>query len=858
MTRSLAGTLSLTLLSVTTASTVHAQAAGPTAAAYLTFDEGAGTAAGDATGNGHAATLFGAAGWTAGLVGPTALALPGTAGSYAEIPTAVVDTTRSFTVAAWVKVNRLGGYQTFVSEDGDVQSSFFLQLRGDSGHFSFTVPYDFFVLPQSGFTPVVGRWYHLAGVYDAAAQSATLYVDGVFADVVYKVVAGPATGMTAIGRGKFAGNRVDFVNGAVDDVRLYQAALAAPEVLAVAQVGNPALSGPPAVQPAALDVDAGHPGHAVSPMLNGLMIEEINHSLDGGLYGELIQNRVFQDSATTPVHWAVVQDSAATGAIALDTTQPVPGTALTTSLRVTASSARSRVGVANDGFFGIPVKPHATYHASFYAKADAGFAGRLTVSIESPDGKAVYARAQATRLTGQWARYSVVLRTDDARPTANARFVIATRDPGTFWLDQVSLFPATFHDRKNGNRVDLMQMLAGLSPTFLRLPGGNFLEGNTIADRFQWKSTIGPLAARPGHQGTWGYRSSDGLGLLEYLEWCEDLGMEPVLGVYAGYSLNGSFVAGGPALAPYVQDALDEIEYVTGGPDTVWGARRAADGHPEPFPLTYVEVGNEDFFDGSGSYDGRFTQFFDAIKAAHPGLQVIATTGVTSRRPDVLDEHFYATPRSFQSMASRYDSFDRSGPKIFVGEYASIEGRPTPDLGAALGDAAWLTGLERNSDIVVMAAYAPLLVNVNPGASQWPNNLIGYDALHSFGSPSYHLQAMFARHAGDLVLPATLTTAGGSQVFQSVTQDSLTGTIFVKIVNCAGSPQPLHLSLRGQRRLSPRAKVVTLASASPQDTNTLADPDRVVPRTRIVAGIRPTFDYTLAPYSITVLELEAR
>jgi alpha-N-arabinofuranosidase len=297
---------------------------------------------------------------------------------------------------------------------------------------------------------------------------------------------------------------------------------------------------------------------------------------------------------------------------------------------------------------------------------------------------------------------------------------------------------------------------------------------------------------------------------------------------------------------------------VTGGPDTVWGARRIADGHREPFPLTYVEVGNEDFFDGSGSYDGRFTQFFDAIKAAHPALQLIATTAVTTRRPDVLDEHFYATPRAFQHMANRYDSFDRSGPKIFVGEYASIEGRPTPDLNAALGDAAWLTGLERNSDVVIMAAYAPMLVNIGPGASQWPNNLIGYDALHSFGSPSYYLQSMFAQHAGDVVLPATLTATGGSQVFHSVTQDSVTGTIFLKLVNAAGARQPVHINLTGVRDVFPLAKAVVLSSASPQDTNTLADPTHIVPRTQLVTGVRRSFDYALPAYSITVLELRAR
>jgi alpha-L-arabinofuranosidase len=857
MTRLLATTLSLALFSIPASALAQSSgpAAGPSAAAYLTFDEGTGTTAADTSGNQHAATLVGATGWTAGLVGSSALAVPGTGGSYAEVPTAIVDTTHSFSVAAWVKINQLGGYQTFVSQDGDVLSSFFLQLRGDTNQFSFTVPYDFFVLPQSGFIPEVGRWYHLAGVYDAAAQSASLYVDGVLADTVYKVVAGPSTGRTAIGRGKFAGNPVDFANAAIDDVRFYGIVLAASDVLRVAQVGNPALHGPLPVAPASLQIDAGHPGHAVSPILNGLMIEEINHSLDGGLYGELIQNRVFKDDPATPVHWSVVQDAGATGAIALDTAQPIAGTALTTSLRVTVGASKHRAGVANDGYFGFPVKPFSSYRASFFAKAGAGFAGRLTVGLESGDGKKLYAEARAGALTGAWKQYSVVLKTGAVLPTTDARFVISTTDAGTFWLDQVSLFPATFRNRPNGNRIDLMQLMAGLSPTFLRLPGGNFLEGNTIAERFQWKSTLGALASRPGHQAPWNYRSSDGLGLLEYLEWCEDLGMQPVLGVYAGYSLNGSFVRPGPDLVPYVQDALDEIEYVIGGKDTVWGARRAADGHPEPFPLEFVEIGNEDFFDGSGSYDGRFAQFFDAIKAAYPKLQLIATTAVASRTPDVLDEHFYATPRAFQHMASRYDSFDRKGPKIFIGEYASIEGRPTPNLNAALGDAAWLTGLERNSDVVIMAAYAPMFVNVNPGMSQWPNNLIGYDALHSFGSPSYYLQAMFAQHAGDVVLPATLTSTGGSQVFQSVTQDSLTGTIFVKLVNAAGSKQPVQIKLQGVRGVFPLAKAVTLSSSSPQDTNTLTDPSHVVPKTKLVAGIRHNFDYSLAPYSITVLEI---
>jgi alpha-L-arabinofuranosidase len=408
------------------------------------------------------------------------------------------------------------------------------------------------------------------------------------------------------------------------------------------------------VQPATLHIDAAHPGAKINPLFHGLMIEEINHALDGGLYGELIQNRVFQNDPNQPIDWSVVQDKGGVGSIALDQTQPVAGIVLTTSLRIDITQG-PRVGAANDGYWGIPVRPNTTYNASFYAKGS-GVSGPLSVSIESVDGSVVYTQTQVSAITADWAQYSVTLTTGSVAATEDARFVITAGSPGTLWLNQVSLFMPTYHNRPNGNRVDLMQKMADLKPGFLRLPGGNYLEGNTIDQRFEWKNTIGPIQQRPGHESPWGYRSDDGLGLLEYLEWCEDLNMQPLLAVYAGYSLNGMHVNPGPDLQPYVQDALDEIQYLIGSASTNWGARRAADGHPAPFPLTYVEIGNEDFFDRSGSYDGRFAQFYDAIKAAYPDLQVVATAAIQSRRPDILDEHFYETPRPFEKDVHHYDS----------------------------------------------------------------------------------------------------------------------------------------------------------------------------------------------------------
>src|SRR5215831_17747565 len=430
-------------------------------------------------------------------------------------------------------------------------------------------------------------------------------------------------------------------------------------------------------------IDATSPSGKVSPTLYGLMTEEINHSYDGGLYAELVRNRAFLDDKTAPAHWSIVQADGAAASMALDPAAPL-NQAIATSLRldVTQASAGHAAGVANEGYWGIPVRPNTKYRASFYAKAAAGFSGPIAVSIQSADGKTTFASGRIPSVTSAWKAYELTLQTGSAAATANARYVLTVDRPGTIWFSLVSLFPPTFRNQPNGFRPDLLQMLADMKPKFLRFPGGNYLEGDQIADRFDWKKTVGPLADRPGHRAPWTYRSSDGLGLYEFLLWCEDMNAEPVLAVYAGYSLKGARVNPGSDLEPYVQDALDEIEYVTGPATSKWGALRAKAGHPAPFTLTYVEVGNEDWFDKSGSYDQRFAQFNTAIKARHPQLKVISTVDfeqpeglrVHSVRPDVLDEHYYRTADVFLKMArGQYEKYDRRGPQIFVGEWAAYE-----------------------------------------------------------------------------------------------------------------------------------------------------------------------------------------
>jgi alpha-N-arabinofuranosidase len=634
-----------------------------------------------------------------------------------------------------------------------------------------------------------------------------------------------------------------------------------------------------------LQVKAGQVTAKVSPMLYGLMTEEINYSYEGGLYGELIRNRTFKANPDKAVYWSAIN-----GAISLDTNQPL-NAALDVSLKLDTSKASPGTpsGIANGGYWGIPVRPNTTYHVSFYAKGK-NFSGPLTVSLvhdADMNGQSVkltspVASTTLPKISGQWRKYEATLTTGDLEPSKDNQLVISTTKPGTFWhhdgtvwFQQVSLFPPTFNNRANGNRPDLMKLLAAMHPKFLRLPGGNYLEGNTIPERFEWKNTIGDISQRPGHESPWGYWSTDGFGLMEYLEWCEDLHMEPLLAVYAGYSLQHEYIKPGPDLAPFVQDALDEIEYVTGGTNTTWGAARARDGHPAPFPLHYVEVGNEDWFDRSGSYDGRFAQFYDAIKAKYPQLQVIATANVKSRVPDLIDEHYYRSQPEMEAQSHMYDTRKREGKtKVFVGEWATRVGSPTPNMAGALGDAAWMCCMERNSDLVRLESYAPLFVNVSDlhrgGSMQWSSDLIGYDALTSYGSPSYYAQVMFSTHHGDDVLATDSqniptytwqTRATARQVpalFYDATRDSANGMIYLKVVNRQSTPQPVKIEITGVASVKAEGTAIVLKAGKPDDTNSIQDPKNIVPVTEEAGGLGTDFTRTFPPYSITILELQTK
>jgi len=607
-----------------------------------------------------------------------------------------------------------------------------------------------------------------------------------------------------------------------------------------------------------LTIDTANIVSPVSPTLYGMMTEEINHAFDGGLYAELIQNRTFRGSWVGIDHWALVRRGNASAMMQPDRTSG-PSTALPYSLQLTVTDASpdNEAGVSNSGYWGIPLRPHTTYKGSFYAKVDDAAIGPVSARLIDDKTGEVLAQARISLKAGLWSRYEYTLSTGAIAASSTNHLQLTVAHAGSLWLQLVSLMPPTFHGTPNGNRPDLMEKMADLHPHFLRLPGGNYLEGDTLNDWYNWKKTIGPLVDRPGHQAPWTYYSSDGLGLLEFLEWCEDLHVEPVLAVYAGYALHGQHITPGKDLEPYVQSALDEVEYVAGDTSTKWGAERARDGHPAPFPLHYIEIGNEDWFDKSGSYDARFGQFAKALHKQYPQYKLIATAPVKEKsseeQPDVQDDHYYKPPAEMMDFVHHYDDAPRTGPKIFVGEWASMSGTPTPDFASALGDAAWMTSLERNSDLIVMAAYAPLLVNVNPGAMQWSPDLIGYDAMTSYASPSYYAQSLFAGHIGDGT-PRSSVTGAGDRFFYSATVDSHDHVLHLKLVNASSLDQPLAVKLDGSAGTHV-ALIVSLHGATYQATNTLQQPNLIVPKTtkaQIPAG---SWQHTVPALTIQVIDI---
>lgn len=631
--------------------------------------------------------------------------------------------------------------------------------------------------------------------------------------------------------------------------------------LALGTLSNPVLSSPAQTRATAaqLTIAPREIVSPVSPTLYGMMTEEINHAFEGGLYAELVQNRTFRASWEGVQHWDLMRRGDAGGSMMLDKSDG-PSKALPTSLKLTVEQASegNEAGVSNTGYWGMGLKPHTVYKGSFYAKVSDASVGPVLFRLVSDTTGHVLAEAKVPVKAGDWEQYTCSMTTGAEAGGSTNHLEVLVAHPGTISLQLVSLFPPTYDNLPNGFRPELMERMAALHPHFLRLPGGNYLEGDTLNDWFNWKETIGPLVDRPGHQAPWTYWSTDGMGLLEMLEWTEELHIEPVLAVYAGYSLRHVHVNPGSDLEPYVQAAVDEVEYVTGDASTKWGAERAKDGHPAPFPLHYIEIGNEDWFDTSGSYDARFAQIAKALRRKYGNkYQLIATTPVKETaqdaQPDVLDDHYYKPVGEMLDFTHHYDDAPRTGPRIFVGEWATLSGTPTPDFGGALADAAFMTGLERNSDLIVMASYAPLFINVNPGAGQWYTNMIGYDASKSYGSPSFYAQSLFGAHIGD-GKPKSSLTGAGSRFSYSATVGSKDHVLHLKFVNASDQAQPLTVNLEGVGA-SVSATMYSLHAATFEATNSIDQPEFIHPVTSTVKVQSRQWNHAVPPLTIQVIDV---
>ena len=503
-----------------------------------------------------------------------------------------------------------------------------------------------------------------------------------------------------------------------------------------------------AAAPAQLTVQTNQPGHAVSPTLYGIFFEEINRAGDGGLYAEMIQNRSFEDSENEPVAWTI-EKSGDGATLEVNRAHPMKdGEKFNPASLHLKLPQSGEARIINEGFKGLSVRNKSTYQFSMMLR---GGGDDMTVSLRSRDNKLI---SDSFKLDKSDAWKKLDHRFTATADDPSARLVIECKGPAELFIDMVSLFP-----RRSWNgmrlREDLAGMLDDLRPAFMRFPGGCWVEGETLATAYRWKETIGDAANRRTQYNLWKYQSSHGLGFHEYLQLAETLGAEPLFVVNCGMS-HKEF-APLEKMDAYVQDALDAIEYANGPDDSTWGAARAKNGRKQPFHLKYIEIGNEN---GGKEYDERYALIYDAIKKRYPEMHLVANLwhGKPKSRPiEILDEHYYNNPGFFIANADRYDKYDRKGEKIYVGEYAVTRDCGQGNLIAALGEAAFMTGLERNSDIVVMASYAPLFANVHYKA--WNPDLICFDASRSYGTPSYYVQQMFALNRPDVVVPVQLTSS---------------------------------------------------------------------------------------------------
>ncbi|MDI6401226.1 alpha-L-arabinofuranosidase C-terminal domain-containing protein [Balneolaceae bacterium ANBcel3] len=623
-------------------------------------------------------------------------------------------------------------------------------------------------------------------------------------------------------------------------------------------------------------------GKPISGKLFGLFFEDINYAADGGLYAEMVQNRSFEYSPTEQpgwnplAFWEYIDPGFSIGRIHVQTNEPIhPNnpTYIVLDVEVVGNypqhEGESGVGLKNHGFGGMVVREGENYHFSLFGRLLSDQPVNLRVSLEDPEGELISEESFQIH-SKDWEKYETSLTAIASHDSAYVQVLI--QSPGELALDMISLFPEnTFKNRKNGLRADLAQVLADMKPRFLRFPGGCLVHGDGLGNMYRWKNTVGPVEERKAQRNIWGYHQTGGFGFFEFIQFSEDLGAIPIPILPAAVSCQnsgGTHVIGGAGqkalclldMEEYIQDIFDLIEWANGPETSKWGAVRAQAGRSEPFGLTYIGIGNED--KKTPEFIERFTMIYNAVKEKHPEIEIIGSSGPFSEGEDfekgwelanrlglsVVDEHYYQQTDWYIANQNRYDGYDRKASSVYLGEYASWGNT----LYNAIVEAAYMTSLERNGDLVIMASYAPLLAKRD--FNQWSTNLIYFDNVNIVPTPNYYVQKMFMTNQGDYYHEGVVALASDDVlVAASVTTDGQKGDVILKLVNLHETPREMPVDLSRFSGLVDRA-VLTVLAGEPTAENTFNQPVKITP-VQSEMHINKTFTYQAPPMSLSILRI---
>jgi len=629
-----------------------------------------------------------------------------------------------------------------------------------------------------------------------------------------------------------------------------------------------------------ITVYADKPGSSIQPTMWGIFFEDINFAADGGIYAELVKNRSFEFFKPL-MGWKILKPDTTSGILIVNQSKTRPSNPR--YARVTVAPGEPSFGLSNAGFRGIGIKKGMNYTFSVLARQQEKSQLKMRIELVNSKGE-IIATANLSPESKEWKKYTVGLTA--SATDAKGRLNIWFEGNGSFDLDMISLFPYdTWKNRPGGLRADLVKLLADLKPGFLRFPGGCIVEGRDLENRYQWKNTIGNIDDRHlivnrwntefAHRQTPDYFQSYGMGFFEYFQLAEDIGAEPlpVLNCGMACQFNTAEVVPMEQLDPYIQDALDLIEFANGPADSNWGKIRTQMGHPAPFNMKLIGVGNEQW---GPQYIERYKVFTKAIKDKYPGIKIVTGTGPSPSGKDfdfaaselkklnaqIVDEHYYANPEWFLGNATRYDNYDRNSYKIFAGEFAAqsdytCSPNNRNNWKCALSEAAFMTGLERNADVVNMCSYAPLFAHVD--AWQWTPDLIWFDNIASFGSANYYVQKLFSNNKGTNVLPILMgqkPLTGQNGQYASAVLDKNSNEIILKLINSTDKPYTSNIILEGAKKTDPKAMMVTLKSDNGNNVNSLEQPTLISPVEKEIIIKGKAVNQVLEPNSFTVVRIK--